>query len=92
MPDKFEITVPLPPAMVIKRLEEARKKMAPKIGTLSTPSDRAAFTCRIDLANAFALLNGIPQGNGESTKVLVEIESFNIWSDAIGKVTLVPVL
>ncbi len=80
MPDKFEITVPLPPEMVIKRLEAARKEMAPKIGPCTPAVDKSSFICQIDYANAWAYVKGSPTANGTETKVFIDVHAFGFWT------------
>lgn len=83
MSNKFELSIPVSPDVVKQRLEAARKEMAPKVGTCVMSTDKS-FQCRLDYANAFALVKAEPTSNGAESKVVVEIHGFTIWTTPRG--------
>jgi hypothetical protein len=92
MPAKFEITVPLPLERVIKRIEAARKQMAPAIGPCISTKDLSSFTCRLDYFSTYALLKATAMPDNDETKVLVEIDDRRVGNMPIGIVTAIACL
>lgn len=89
---KFEISVPLPLEGVIKRLEGARKEMAPKIGACTVAPDQSWFVCTVSYGSAYSVIRGQqPMGTSEC-KVLVETRAISVKPLIITAIGLVAII
>jgi hypothetical protein len=77
----------------MKRLEAARKEMAPKIGTCVASNDKSSsFVCRIDYGSADASVKAQATANGKGTKVFIEIKTLNVFATPIGIIGVIAIL
>ncbi len=58
--------------------------MAPRIGACDAAGDKRTFSCRVDYANAYALLSAKESPDGAGTRVTVVIHGSTIFAQPLG--------
>lgn len=88
MSNQFELTVPSPPATVMQRLESARKEMAPRIGKCTSTDAQGTFVCRINYANAYAIVTATAIDGATATRAVVDLHGITVLTSLWGKITV----
>lgn len=74
----FEIDVPLSLDDIVKRLEAAKREMAPEIGACKVAPDKSGFVCTLSYGSAHALLKAQQLAQDSRVKVLVETRGLSL--------------